>query len=327
MGGGDRDTGGLLAGGASRACGPPRPRGRICFLSGLLALWLIQRFNGPDKVVQQVLSGTLVRMSLAAGGSFGRTPLWWHTGGSGICVLHSCLLLDHISCGDDVDRWALVQAANGVADRLDYRHGNGPSTYDGAPCRVRVDAHSGRWCVGVKHGHERGTRSAVSGILDGARQRRGLFSRSASFTSDETGHIKVPQLRDRNRRQSSRSRRVSRRLTRSSRSSPWTLKVTKFMVLEVVGALILIAIFVPLARRSRVREPPLGAASGICLEAMVVFIRDQVARPDDRLARRRSLHAVSADDLLLCPDLQSAGFGSLGRLPDRSVGDHRRTWP
>jgi len=36
----------------------------ICFLSGLLALWLIQRFNGPDKVVQQVLSGTLVRMSL-----------------------------------------------------------------------------------------------------------------------------------------------------------------------------------------------------------------------------------------------------------------------
>ena len=36
----------------------------ICILSGLLALWLIQRFNGPDKVVKQVLSGTLVRMSL-----------------------------------------------------------------------------------------------------------------------------------------------------------------------------------------------------------------------------------------------------------------------
>ena len=35
-----------------------------CFISGLLAYWLAQRFNDPQKVLYQVLSGTLVRMSI-----------------------------------------------------------------------------------------------------------------------------------------------------------------------------------------------------------------------------------------------------------------------
>ena len=59
---------------------------------------------------------------------------------------------------------------------------------------------------------------------------------------------------------------------------PLDLKITKFMVLEVVGALILIAIFVPLAYRLRSGARPIGRLTNL-LEAMVLFIRDQVARP------------------------------------------------
>ncbi len=36
----------------------------ICFFSGVLALWLIQRFNGPNAVVHQVVSSTLARTSI-----------------------------------------------------------------------------------------------------------------------------------------------------------------------------------------------------------------------------------------------------------------------
>ena len=50
------------------------------------------------------------------------------------------------------------------------------------------------------------------------------------------------------------------------------------MVLEVVAAIILIAVFVPLARRVRSGGAPRGRFWNL-LEAMVVFIRDQVARP------------------------------------------------
>jgi F-type H+-transporting ATPase subunit a len=59
---------------------------------------------------------------------------------------------------------------------------------------------------------------------------------------------------------------------------PLDLKITKFMVLEVIAALILIAIFVPLARRARQGGRPQGRFWNL-FEAFVVFIRDQVARP------------------------------------------------
>lgn len=59
---------------------------------------------------------------------------------------------------------------------------------------------------------------------------------------------------------------------------PLNLQITKFMVLEVVAALILIALFVPLARRLRSGARPQGRFTNL-LEAMVLFIRDQVARP------------------------------------------------
>ncbi len=59
---------------------------------------------------------------------------------------------------------------------------------------------------------------------------------------------------------------------------PLDLRITKFMVLEVVGAIILIAIFVPLAQRLKTGAAPRGRFWNM-FEAMVVFIRDQIARP------------------------------------------------
>ncbi|OHB73082.1 MAG: ATP synthase F0 subunit A [Planctomycetes bacterium RBG_13_63_9] len=55
-------------------------------------------------------------------------------------------------------------------------------------------------------------------------------------------------------------------------------QVTKFMVLEVVAALLMIVIFVWLARKIRTGERPRGIVWNL-FEAMVVFLRDEVARP------------------------------------------------
>lgn len=54
--------------------------------------------------------------------------------------------------------------------------------------------------------------------------------------------------------------------------------ITKFMLLEVVAAALLVAIFVPLANRVSSGQRPQGRWWNL-LEAMVQFIRDDVARP------------------------------------------------
>lgn len=56
------------------------------------------------------------------------------------------------------------------------------------------------------------------------------------------------------------------------------LQLTKFMVLELIAALAMLAIFVPLARRIRTGEPVRGRV-GNFFEAILVFLRDEVARP------------------------------------------------
>jgi F-type H+-transporting ATPase subunit a len=56
------------------------------------------------------------------------------------------------------------------------------------------------------------------------------------------------------------------------------LKITKFMVLEVVAAIIIAALFIWLANRIKGGTRTYGRLSNL-LEAMVVFIRDEVARP------------------------------------------------
>ncbi len=55
-------------------------------------------------------------------------------------------------------------------------------------------------------------------------------------------------------------------------------ETTKFMVLEVVAAILMLAIFIPLARRIATGERPRGKFWNM-FEAMLLFIRDEVARP------------------------------------------------
>jgi F-type H+-transporting ATPase subunit a len=56
------------------------------------------------------------------------------------------------------------------------------------------------------------------------------------------------------------------------------LQITKFMVLELIAAGIIIAVFVPIARRARDGSPPRGAFWNL-FESLLTFVRDQVAKP------------------------------------------------
>jgi F-type H+-transporting ATPase subunit a len=56
------------------------------------------------------------------------------------------------------------------------------------------------------------------------------------------------------------------------------LKLTKFMALEAVAAVLMILVFVPLGWRISTGRPPQGRCWNL-FEAMLVFLRDDVARP------------------------------------------------
>ncbi len=95
------------------------------------------------------------------------------------------------------------------------------------------------------------------------------------FSPETDGHIKIPQLPD------SARPHVQIKVgfePLDQLIEPLDFRITKFMVLELVAALLLVAIFVPLAHRARRGGRPRGRIWNL-LEAMVVFIRDQVARP------------------------------------------------
>ena len=62
------------------------------------------------------------------------------------------------------------------------------------------------------------------------------------------------------------------------RIEPFDLKITKFMVLEGIVAVLLIGVFSVVATRIRYGGAPRGALTNL-LEAMVVYIRDEIARP------------------------------------------------
>jgi F-type H+-transporting ATPase subunit a len=55
-------------------------------------------------------------------------------------------------------------------------------------------------------------------------------------------------------------------------------QITKFMILEVLAAVLIVAIFVPIARWARTGEPPRGFFWNT-FESILTFIRDQVAKP------------------------------------------------
>ncbi len=54
--------------------------------------------------------------------------------------------------------------------------------------------------------------------------------------------------------------------------------ITKFMLLELVAAALIVAIYVPLARRARTGETPKGRWWN-CFEVLLTFVRDEIARP------------------------------------------------
>lgn len=56
------------------------------------------------------------------------------------------------------------------------------------------------------------------------------------------------------------------------------LQLTKFMVLELIAAVLMIALFVPLGRRMRSGQAPRGRLWNM-VEVMLVFLRDEVVRP------------------------------------------------
>ena len=55
-------------------------------------------------------------------------------------------------------------------------------------------------------------------------------------------------------------------------------QLSKFMVLELIAALLMLLVFIPLARRIRTGEAPRGFFWNF-FETMLVFIRDEIARP------------------------------------------------
>src|SRR5262245_16561384 len=58
----------------------------------------------------------------------------------------------------------------------------------------------------------------------------------------------------------------------------YTFVLTKFMFLELVAAGLIIAIFVPIARRAAAGGPPVGVWWNM-FESLLTFIRDEIARP------------------------------------------------
>lgn len=59
---------------------------------------------------------------------------------------------------------------------------------------------------------------------------------------------------------------------------PLDFQVTKYMVLEVAVAIVLVAVFVPLAQRIKTGAAPKGKFWNF-FEVLLLFVRDQVARP------------------------------------------------
>jgi F-type H+-transporting ATPase subunit a len=85
-------------------------------------------------------------------------------------------------------------------------------------------------------------------------------------------------------------------------------QLTKFMVLEVVAAGLIVAIFVPLARRAARGGVPTGPWWN-AFEALLTFIRDEVARPNLGGHGQETHHG------------EGHGHGNKGHEPDRNPAD------
>src|SRR5438132_2067871 len=54
---------------------------------------------------------------------------------------------------------------------------------------------------------------------------------------------------------------------------------TKYAILEVIAAGLIVAIYVPLAKRAQSGEPPKGAFQNF-FEILLTFVRDDIAKPN-----------------------------------------------
>ena len=68
-------------------------------------------------------------------------------------------------------------------------------------------------------------------------------------------------------------------------------QITRFMVMEVIAGVLMIAVLVPVVRHIA-RKPVSRGWFVNMFEAMILFIRDEVARPVDRRPSRRPVPAV-----------------------------------
>lgn len=58
---------------------------------------------------------------------------------------------------------------------------------------------------------------------------------------------------------------------------PWPL--SKFVILEIIASLLIIAIYVPLAKRMQSGQPPRGAFAN-AFESLLTFVRNEIAKPN-----------------------------------------------
>ena len=106
---------------------------------------------------------------------------------------------------------------------------------------------------------------------------------------------------------------------------PLDFKITKFMVIELVVAILICVFFIGLAkatqgRRAAPRPLPQHARSDAAV--LPRQRRPALHRP----SRCRQVRAVSVDDFLLRPGLQFVRHDSLDGLADRLAGRDRRRW-
>jgi F-type H+-transporting ATPase subunit a len=59
----------------------------------------------------------------------------------------------------------------------------------------------------------------------------------------------------------------------------WDLRLTKFMILELVAAILILLIYIPIARRARNGALPQGRWWN-AFETLLTFVRDEIARPN-----------------------------------------------
>src|SRR5579885_2492532 len=59
----------------------------------------------------------------------------------------------------------------------------------------------------------------------------------------------------------------------------YRFQVTKFMILEVIAAVLILLIYLPLARRAQTGELPKGRWWN-AFESLLTFVRDEIAKPN-----------------------------------------------